>query len=89
MGRNRLIRQQLNKLGITSKRLRSRVAQDFKGLRILQQGDTIENLSILQPDSRNSIFESSTTVNTTTPLSDLLQENAGVCALATCTEFRR
>ncbi|WP_156820190.1 putative adhesin [Synechococcus sp. PCC 7336] len=85
--RSRLIRQQLDNLGVTNRSARNRVLQDLRDLQVFRPGDAAPNFTAAPPDFKLTVFEESTTVNTETLLSDILQENGGACALATCTEF--
>lgn len=85
--RNRLIREQLDELGVKNNRLRNRVLSDLKDLQVAKPGDEISNFTVKTPDDL-SIYQNSTTVDRSKNLSEILQPNAGVCSLATCTEFR-
>jgi hypothetical protein len=85
--RNRLVRQQLDTMGIKNKRVRNRVFQDLKDVRVLKAGDSVENYTIKTPDNLR-IHENSTTVESSAPLKEVLKSDAGVCTLATCTEIR-
>lgn len=76
-----------------SQRIINRVKDDLKGLRVLDAGDTIENLTFKEP-SNLSVFENSITFlnnphQKSVQLNDILKENSGVCVIATCTEINK
>ncbi|MBB5020580.1 hypothetical protein HNQ59_003901 [Chitinivorax tropicus] len=85
--RNRLIREHLDDMDITNSRIRNRVIADLQDLQVVKPGNSVPNFTVKTPDGLK-IFQNSTTVELSTPLRDLLRPNAGVCGLATCTEFR-
>jgi hypothetical protein len=80
-----LIVEQLDALGETDPLIRIRVLDDLDDIQIAKTGDDIYNYTIKEP-SDLTIFENSTTVSTPTLLDNLIEENAGCVALATCTK---
>lgn len=84
--RKRVIREQLDALGIKNKRMRNRATRDLQDARVLNAGDTVENYTIKTPDKLD-IHEASKTVEHSTPLSELVKPDSGTQVVATCTEY--
>lgn len=82
--RNRIIREQLNELGVP-RRNQARVKADLENLQIIE---AMPNYTIKAP-SDLIIYENSTAVDVSTPLSNLIKPAAGTCSLATCTIYRK
>ena len=84
--RRKLVNRQLDQLDITNRRLRQRVLREMKGVQVFNAGDVVPNYTISAPKNLR-IFDNSTTVNSPTPLGDILKPDTGLCILATCTEI--
>jgi hypothetical protein len=84
VGRQQMVNDALTNLGVANERIIARVQEEMSGVQVLGSGDKLPNYTIKAPDNLD-IFSESTTVDSRTLLNNLLQPNAGTCALATCT----
>ena len=80
-----LVNQQLDSLGVTNSRIRDRVLDDLDDIQIVRSGDNTYNYTVTEPTNLR-VFENSTTVDRPTLLDEILDEDLGCVALATCTK---
>jgi len=82
--RTNIINNQLDSLGVTDPEIRIRVLDDLDDLQIVKSGDSTYNYRVSEPSDLR-VFENSTTVDRPTLLNEIIDEDLGCVALATCT----
>ncbi len=86
--RRQMVEQQLDAFQINNPKMRTAVLEQMAELQVSNSGRVIPNITVKTPNKLH-VHEASKMVGESTPLSELLKPDAGVCGLATCTEWRR